>query len=115
MNFSFQQLWGETGINTAINTAVTGYIQRRLVKAMETCKTEWTVALEMQMVLSYSFYMVKMVLMASLWNLIQQNYLNLIKNILPSYMIGAVKKKWNTYKIKKYNEKANVRIISSFF
>ena len=40
--FFFSAIVGRDGlINTAINTAVTGYIQRRLVKAMETCKTEW--------------------------------------------------------------------------
>ena len=40
--FFFTGIVGRDGlINTAINTAVTGYIQRRLVKAMETCKTQW--------------------------------------------------------------------------
>jgi DNA-directed RNA polymerase II subunit RPB1 len=40
--FFFMGITGRDGlINTAINTAVTGYIQRRLVKAMETCRTEW--------------------------------------------------------------------------
>ena len=40
--FFFTGIVGRDGlINTAINTAVTGYIQRRLIKAMETCRTEW--------------------------------------------------------------------------
>ena len=40
--FFFSAMVGRDGlINTAINTAVTGYIQRRLVKALESSKTEW--------------------------------------------------------------------------
>ena len=40
--FFFSGMVGRDGlIDTAINTAVTGYIQRRLVKALESSKTEW--------------------------------------------------------------------------
>ena len=40
--FFFSAIVGRDGcIDTAINTAVTGYIQRRLVKALESSKTEW--------------------------------------------------------------------------
>ena len=40
--FFFSAIVGRDGcIDTAINTAVTGYIQRRMVKALESCKTQW--------------------------------------------------------------------------
>ena len=40
--FFFSGMVGRDGlIDTAINTAVTGYIQRRLVKALESSKTAW--------------------------------------------------------------------------
>ena len=40
--FFFSAMVGRDGcIDTAINTAVTGYIQRRMVKALESCKTHW--------------------------------------------------------------------------
>ncbi len=40
--FWWSAIVGRDGcIDTAINTAVTGYIQRRLIKALESSKTEW--------------------------------------------------------------------------
>ena len=60
--FFFHAMGGREGlIDTAVKTSETGYIQRKLIKAMEDLKIAYDLSVRNSMVILFNSYMVKMV------------------------------------------------------